>query len=271
VKLNVGGRFDDFDRDRYRIFTAAPNTRTGIQSRNQTAYTYRAGIVLAPVTSQQVYFSTNSSFTPVIDIPADGSELKPRYGRGYELGYRVQGLNDRIQTSIAWYHIEQNNMTFTEGLTSVIQAGKQTSRGIDIDVNAELGARTRLIVNYGYTVPKFDEFEVDGTDYSGLLPRFTQKHAANAWLHKDWGSGFSTSLGARFVGPMFTDNENTVRLGGWTTMSGAVSYRREFWELSLNAENLLNRERYFTPSDYTNQVYPGAPINVFTTLRFRFE
>jgi len=39
----------------------------------------------------------------------------------------------------------------------------------------------------------------------------------------------------------------------------------------VNAENLFNRERYFTGSDYDNQVYPGAPINVFTTLRFRFE
>jgi len=39
----------------------------------------------------------------------------------------------------------------------------------------------------------------------------------------------------------------------------------------LNAEKLFNRERYFTPSDYTNQVYPGAPINVFTTSRVRFR
>jgi outer membrane receptor protein involved in Fe transport len=70
---------------------------------------------------------------------------------------------------------------------------------------------------------------------------------------------------------MFTDNENTVRLGGWTTLSGAVGYRRETREWSLNAENLFNRKRYFTPSDYSNQVYPGAPINVFSSIRFRFR
>ena len=271
VKINVGGRFDDFDRDRYRVFTDDPNTHVGLQARHQTAYTYRAGIVYAPVASHQVYLSSNSSYTPVIDIPADGSELKPRHGRGFETGYRWQGWDNRIQTSVAWYHTEQNNLVFTQGLTSVVQAGKQTSKGIDLDVNADLTHRTRLIVNYGYTIPEFNEFVVDDFNYAGLRPRFAQKHAVNAWLHKSWASGFTAALGTRYVGPMFTDNENTVRLGGWTTLGGSVGFRRDAWEWSLNAENLFNRERYFTPSDYTNQVYPGAPINVFSTIRLRFR
>jgi iron complex outermembrane receptor protein len=270
VKINLGGRFDDFDRDRYRTFTTDP-TQVGIQARHETAYTYRAGIVFAPVASHQLYFSSNSSYTPVIDVPSDGSELKPRYGRGFETGYRWQGFDNRVQTSVALYHIEQNNLTFTEGLTSVIQAGKETSEGIDVDVNADLSHRTRLLVNYGYTRPKFNDFVSDGFDYAGLLPRFTQKHAVNAWLHKSWASGFNTALGTRYVGPMFTDNENTVRIGGWTTLSGMVGFRRDSWEWTLNADNLFNRKRYFTPSDYTNQVYPGPPINVFSTIRYRFR
>jgi len=64
---------------------------------------------------------------------------------------------------------------------------------------------------------------------------------------------------------------SALSLGGWTTFSGAVGFRRSFYEWSLNAENLFNRQRYFTGADYDNQVYPGAPINVFTTVRFRFR
>jgi TonB-dependent siderophore receptor len=273
LKINVGGRFDDYDRDRYRIFVDAPNTRTGIQTRNQTAYTYRAGVVFAPVGEHQLYFNTSSSFTPVIAIPSDGSELKPQRGGGYEAGHRWQGWNGRIQTSLALYRIEQNNLTFSQSLTSVVQAGKQTSEGVDLDINADLGARTRLIVNYGYTEPRFDEFfDPDAeADLSGRRPRFAQKHAVNAWLNKSWTSGLNASIGMRYMGPMFTNNSNTIRLGGWTTFGGAVGYRRGIWEWSLNAENLFNRERYFTGSDYSNQVYPGPPINVFSSIRFRFE
>ena len=75
----------------------------------------------------------------------------------------------------------------------------------------------------------------------------------------------------RYLGPMFTNNANTIRLGGWSTFSGAVGYRRGAMEYMLNAENLFNRQRYFMGSDYQNQVYPGPPINVFATIRFRFE
>jgi iron complex outermembrane receptor protein len=271
IKINVAGRFDDFDRKRHRTFTDQPNNIVGIQSRHETAYTYRAGIVYAPIANHQLYASTSSSFTPVQDIPANGAELKPQYGRGYEVGYRWQGWNGRVTTSLAAYHIEQNNLTFTETLTSVVQAGKQTSKGLDLDINADLSHGTRLILNYGYTVPKFVDFmDPDAGNLTGKLPRFTQKQALNIWLHKSWMSGFTAAAGMRYLGPMFTNNTNDIRLGGWSTFTGSVGYRRKTWEFNLNAENLLNRQRYFLGSDYSNQVYPGAPVNVFATVRYRF-
>jgi outer membrane receptor protein involved in Fe transport len=70
---------------------------------------------------------------------------------------------------------------------------------------------------------------------------------------------------------MFTNNSNTIRLGGWTTFAGSFGYRRDRWEWSVNAENLLNRQRYFMGSDYSDQVYPGTPIYVFTTIRMNFK
>jgi iron complex outermembrane receptor protein len=269
LKVNIAGRFDDFHRDRHRIFTDDPDTVVGVQTRNESAYTYRAGAVFVPAPEHQIYFNSSSSFTPVIDVPENGEELKPQHGRGFEVGYRTQALNGRIQADFAWYRAELNNLVFTETLTTVTQVGKQTSHGIDIDVNTDLGRGTRLLVNYGYTVPEFADD--DGVHIVGNRPRFTQRHAANAWLHKNWNSGIYASLGARYMGPMFTNDDNTVSLGGWTTFGGAFGIRRGLWDWSVNAENLFNRKRYFTGSDYADQVYPGAPINVFTTFRVRFE
>ena len=73
------------------------------------------------------------------------------------------------------------------------------------------------------------------------------------------------------MGPMFTNDDNTTRLGGWTTFAAAVGVRRGQWDWNVNVENLFNRERYFTGSDYSDQIYPGPPINVFTTIRLRLE
>ncbi len=106
---------------------------------------------------------------------------------------------------------------------------------------------------------------------SGNLPRYAQRHAANVWLTKNWNSGFTAGAGLRYLGPVFTNITNTVRLGGYTTFTGFAGYRKGIWEWTVNAENLLNRARYFQGSDYDDQVYPGSPINVFTTIRFRFR
>jgi iron complex outermembrane receptor protein len=273
VKINVGGRYDDYNRQRHRTFTSDPDTRVGVQTRNQGAYTYRAGIVYSPQGGHQVYFNASSSFTPVTGIPPNQAELKPQQGQGYEVGHRWQGWDGRVRTSLAWYRMEQNNLSFSQNLTSVVQAGQQSSSGIDLDVNTDLGHGAHLQLNYGYTRPKFDDFydPDEEADFTGNLPRFAQKQSLNTWLTKIWTSGFTAGFGARYLGPMFTNNANTVRMGGWTTFTGMVSYRKGIWEYALNAENLFNRQRYFTGADYSNQVYPGAPINIFATIRLRFN
>lgn len=272
LKINVAGRFDDFDRKRHRIFTADPDTRVGIQTRHQQAYTYRAGIVYSPWISHSFYFNATSSFTPVSTIPPDGSELKPQTGRGYEAGYRWNP-NSRIQSSVALYHLELNNLTFAESLTTVVPAGQQISKGVDVDINADLGWGMHLLANYGFSSPKFTDFydAANDVDYTGKRPRFVQKHAVNTWLTKNWQSGFGASIGMRYLSPMFTNNSNTVQLGGWTTFAGSFNYRRGRMEYGVNAENLFNRGRYFMGSDYSGQVYPGQPINVSGTIRMRFN
>lgn len=267
LKINIGGRYDDFQYRRHRIFVDNPDRRVGIQARDQTAYTYRAGIIYAPRIDHQIYFSSASSFNPPLDIPPSGAELKPRMATLYEVGHRWHGFNDRVQTSLAFYHIEENNKTFRESVVGVVQAGSQVAKGADLDVNVDLGWGLRLFANYGYSSPKFRDFE----PFTGKVPRYVQKHATNAWLRKDWESGVFVSAGMRYLGPQFANNSNTIRLGGFTVFSGAAGYRQRNWEWALNADNLSDRARYFTGSDFAGVVYPGPPLAAYATVRLRFS
>jgi iron complex outermembrane receptor protein len=103
------------------------------------------------------------------------------------------------------------------------------------------------------------------------MPRYVPKHNVNARLRKDWRSGLNVSIGGRYLGRQFVDNTNTNDLGGYMLASGAVGFRAERWEWSLNAENLFNRGRYFLPGHFSNQVFPGQPINVSSTVRLKFN
>jgi iron complex outermembrane receptor protein len=273
LSFNVGGRYDDYRRifhNDFRDTGSGPFDRAADRQLNQTAYTYRAGAVYALPLSHQVYFNAASSFQPVTTLPTSGEPLKPETGRSYEAGYRWQGLTGRLRTSLAFYQIERQNVVISRGMGRFDQAGQQTAKGIDLDISGDLGYGLRVTANYGYTLPRFDQF-FSGVDLSGRLPRFAQRHAANLWIAKSWNTGFMAGAGMRYLGPVFTNNANSVRLGGYTTFTGFAGYRRGNWEWSINAENLLNRARYFQGSDYDDQVYPGAPINVFSTIRFRFR
>ena len=74
-------------------------------------------------------------------------------------------------------------------------------------------------MNYGYVVARFDNYlTLDDDDnpvnLSGNRPRYMPQHTANAWITKGWRSGFTAGLGARYFGPIFTNNSDTIRLGG---------------------------------------------------------
>src|SRR5688572_20079607 len=65
VKLNVGYRADNYERDVTRV-GGLPFTP---QHREQTAHSYRAGVVFAPRFGQQVYFATSSRSRRSIRFP----------------------------------------------------------------------------------------------------------------------------------------------------------------------------------------------------------
>ena len=115
------------------------------QARDYTAYTYRAGLVYAPRDDQQIYFGTSSSFTPqnpLTTIPEDVTELEPSTAYNYEVGHRWQGWNGRIDTSAAVYYTVRNNLTLLQSAMTFVQVGEQTSRGLDLDVNTDLGGQS---------------------------------------------------------------------------------------------------------------------------------
>ena len=264
LKVNLGYRLDDYKRDVSRVggFPFTP------QHRDQTAHSYRAGLVFAPRYDQQFYVATSSSFTPVNTVPADGSQLEPSTARNYEVGHRWQGWNGRVDTTAAFYYLTRNNVTVQQSVISFIQVGEQNAKGLDVDVNTDLGKRAYLVFNYGLAVPRFKE---EGGDLDGLTPRFVPKHNVNLWLRADLPRGFNAGFGLRYIAEQFGDDENTQRLDDYTIFSGALGYRTPRWDLTVNAENLFNNDNYFLPGHFGNNAFPGQPINVTTTLRLKWQ
>ena len=80
---------------------------------NQTATTYRVGAVFAPVVDHQLYFSSSSSFTPVIDVPDNGTSSSRSMAAVSKPVTELKHSDGKVQADFAWYHIEQNNLVFS--------------------------------------------------------------------------------------------------------------------------------------------------------------
>jgi len=263
VKVNVAYRLDDYSQNVDRV-GGLPFTPRRV---NQTAGSYRAGLVYAPGHDQQLYVATSSSFTPVTTVPADGTKLDPSTAVNYEVGHRWQGLNGRLDTTAAIYYTTRNNVTVQQSVISFIQVGEQRSKGFDFDLNADLGSQTSLIFNYGFAAPKF----ADDEDLAGKTPRFAPKHNVNLWLRKDFRGGLNAAFGFRYLSEQFTDNNNTLTLDSYGLAAAAVGYRTPRWDWTVNIENLFNNEDYFQPGHFSNNAFPGQPLNVNTTVRLKWN
>jgi iron complex outermembrane receptor protein len=264
LKVNIGHRMDAYDRAIDRV-GGLPFTPV---RREQTAHSYRAGLVYAPRDDQQVYFGTSSSFTPVNTVPANGAQLEPSTARNFEIGHRWQGWNGRVDTNAAFYYAVRNNVNVQQTPTTVLQVGEQRSKGFDADVNTALGGLTYLVFNYGFSAPRYGD---DAGALAGLAPRFAPRHNVNAWLRKEFPGGFNAAFGARHVGEQFANNGNTLTLDRYTIFSGAVGFRTSRWDWTVNADNLFNNDDYFLPGHFSNLAFPGQPINVTTTVRLRWN
>ena len=275
VKLLVGGRGDVFRRSAQNDSIVEGAIVSGAETQRAIeAFSPRTGVVYQPSSRMSIYGSYGSSFTPVNTIPHDGRMLDPERGRQAEVGYRLD-LSDQLNLTVAYYNLVRSRVPVTIGPTAtgpvIEQAGKQRSRGVEVDLVGQFSERLHATANYGFTDSRYLDFQSGGVDLSGRRTAFAPRHTANLWSTYTFGNGLGVGLGGRFVGTRFSNFFNTVAIDSYTTWDAAAFYRRSNWELALNLNNLFDEEHYFVGVLYNTQLYPGPPFNTLLTMRLRLE
>lgn len=248
----------------------------GTQLEDNSAWTFRAGIIADLVKGVSPYFNYSESFLPVFGANFFGVPYVPRTGRQYEAGIKFQPTQAMLFT-VAAYDIKEQNVLIADPneLQNFIQGGSTRSRGIEAEANIRLPGDFQLTASYSYTRAEY--LVVDGRrrgDRRENLP----EHQASAWASKrvDLGGDLSARFGAgvRYQGDKVSFDQ-LYRLDPVTLVDGMVELNYGKWSLSVNGANLLN-ERV-----YTNCSYGGPPVNegycylgkdrtVLGTLRRRF-
>jgi len=264
--LLLGGRYD-FAWHEQKDYLSGVTT-----DQDDTAFTYRAGLMYQFIPGLAAYVSYATSFQPVtFGARANGTALEPETGQQVEGGFKIDMFDGRLTSTISIYHLTRQNVTVddpnNEGFS--IQTGEQRSQGVEVSAQARIVDGWDLLAFYAYT----DAEITDDTTFpvGNRLPN-TPKHSGGLWTTWTFPSGPLKGLGAgagfRYVGERPADFSNAVTLPDYVVVDASVFYRRGRLSLDLNFKNITN-ETYFNGNG-SSFIFPSEPFQVFGRIGWSF-
>jgi len=217
------------------------------------------------------YASFTKIFNPQYQQNRDSQLLGPARGRSAEAGLKGAFFNNRLNTSLAVFHIRQTNIATDAGLNletgnEAYTAGNATSQGVEAEVagqitrdwNVSAGATIlRVVGDDGLSTQTFVPRKTLHLSTTYRVPYFDHKLTVGSSVR--WQS--ATRFEAEGVG--------TVRQGAYSDLDFMMRYdvNRHF-SITGNLNNALNK-KHFATLEYSTGIY-AAPLNGSVNLTWRY-
>lgn len=275
LKVIAGGRLASWERTGY-------NNGATLDYGDDDVFIPYVGALYDITPVHRAYASYTEIFQPQNYRDRNGAYLDPVTGKAYEIGLKSTFFNDALQTSVAVFRIEQNNLAqvdvgyYVPGVTPPADAyyGAEgaTSDGFEFEVTGQ--PIEGWNVNFGYS--QFEAEDAAGkkvnTDHPrrliklfttyrlpGSLDRLVIGGGVN-YNSKSYSEGTNPVTGAAF----------NFQQDAYTLVSLMARYDvTEQLQLQANIENLFD-ETYYSQIGFFSQYRYGAPRNFTVSANYRF-
>lgn len=290
----VGGRYGNYKHsETYLRFDEDGNV-----SERDTSWTWRedgiftpyAGITYDLTPDWTAYASLTEIYKPQGNIfagpPENPTQLDPITGRNFELGAKGSVMGGALNVAAAVYRIERKGEAVEdaryedEDRTYYIPLGEIVSQGVDLEVSGEISPGWQVFAGYTYNR---NENKSDGDVYHARTPR----HVFKLWTdynlpgqYDKWSVGGGVTVKSKHAnsgtywlrGPDgWLQPEFRIEQGGYAVWDANVQYRiDDQWLMSLNVNNLFDKNYYSTVGTPGGGNWYGEPRSVALTLRGQF-
>jgi TonB-dependent siderophore receptor len=266
-QLVLGGRFDSLDYD-------DPVSGT---SREDSQLSPLVGAVYSLRPDLAVYASAAEAFAPPSSRTV--GEREPEESAQVEAGVKSRLLGGKVQTTVAVYQLERENVAIPDDNGITQQTGSQRSRGIELELAAEPWRGLRTFLSYAYNDSELTRFAESvlvnffpptfaTIDRSGNDPAFAPEHIVNLWASRRFGGGLGVAGGARYLSGQFVAEDNLFALDSALTFDAALFFDRGAQRWSLNLKNLTG-EDYETRGFGATSVIPAPGFSVSGGFNYR--
>lgn len=239
--------------------------------------------------NHRLYASYTKIFQPQSALDKNFEQLAPVQGKAYEIGLKSNFFDEKLQTSIALFRIEQDNVAVIDGPPIVPPGGGlpqqpyraaqgTKSEGFEIEINGS--PIENWNVNFGYS--QFKAKDAAGNRVSTEQPRKLLKLFTTYTLPNVL-EGFTFGGGVNYRSVAYSEGTNPViditpgvaapfrfQQDGYVLVSLMARLNvTEQFSVQANLENLLD-ETYFAQIGFYSQYRYGAPRNFTLGATYRF-
>ena len=260
IKLMIGGRHDSFD------ITVADIKNMSSESRKDTEFSPRAGLVFKPNEEMSLYWSFSQSFLPRSGeqykaLSATSARLDPDVFESNEVGLKYD-ISPRLNLTLSYFNSEQTRAERDNDTGENSEVRGLTVDGLEVQLKGQLTDRLDVMVGYS---------SLDGETSSGGEPREIPDHTFSLYAKYQVNDKYGWAFGMTRQGESkIKDNNPGLVLPEYTRLDLGAYYKlSNGLELQVNIEN-LNDELYFPHSHSTHQASVGEPFNARVSVRKQF-
>ncbi len=258
----LGGRYDRIDYD----------DRVTTTNRKYKKLSPMLGLVFSPAEDLSFYANTGRAFAPPSSQIV--GDRKAEESTQFEIGIKKYLLDDRLNVTLALYHLKKDNIAIPDATGVTRQDGDQRSRGLELELMVQPAPNWYTFAAYAFSraeLTRFSELVMVPTqtgitfntvDHSGNTPAFAPRHILNLWTTRNFKNGVGIGGGARYISSQYIAEDNQYQIDAVLTFNATLSYSYNKTRWRVNLKNLTNR-KHETRGFGSASVIPANPFGLY--------
>ncbi|MHC8318543.1 TonB-dependent siderophore receptor [Pseudomonas sp. LB3P31] len=283
----IGSRFSTFKYNEDYSYIPGTQPDTHASYKEHGVVTPYAGVVYDLNDTYSVYGSYTKIYQPQINKDINGSTLAPVEGDSYETGLKAAYLEGKLNASLAFFRIEQDNFPQSIGTNESTGDGifkatdGATTNGVELELAGELAPDWNVSAGYTYARTRDKDhqriygFPLATNKPEHLIRTFTTYRLPGAFNQVTVGGGVSWQ--SAFYGQSYSPDvgggvggATSLKQGGYTLVDLMTRYNYDdHLSFTVNANNVFDKKYQSGIGNFGTTFY-GEPRNLQLTAKYDF-
>jgi iron complex outermembrane receptor protein len=254
----------------HAALAAGQHHRLDLRRLEADAVTQRAGLLYQLTPAVGLFANASTSFKPNNGLDRSDRPFDPEQGIGYEAGVKLDLLDNRLNATLAAFHLTKENVLSADPVDASFQAaaGEARSQGFDLQLSGQLSDALRVIGAFAFIdaeVTKGDAALPAGSRLLGVA-RQSGSLLGVYEFQDGWLRGADLGAAATYVGDRSGQTGSNFTLPAYHTLDLLTHYPLSpRVKVGAHLNNLFD-EKYYERSYSNLWVMPGEPRNLSFNL-----